>query len=68
VKFLSHPRVETRISHTAKNRSCAVSLVRNDGVRFVLDQYAEFQYFVYSARSLKQQSGCRHVAPLGHIN
>jgi hypothetical protein len=29
VKFLSHPRVETRISHTAKNRNCAVSLVRN---------------------------------------
>jgi len=28
VKFLSHPRVETRISHTAKNRICAVSLVR----------------------------------------
>jgi hypothetical protein len=24
----SHPWVETRISHTAKNRSCAVSLVR----------------------------------------
>jgi hypothetical protein len=31
VKFLSHPRVETRISHTAKNRNCAVSLVRNIG-------------------------------------
>jgi len=28
VKFLSHPRVETRLSHTAKNRNCAVSLVR----------------------------------------
>ena len=31
MKFLSHPRVETRISHTAKNRNCAVSLVRNIG-------------------------------------
>jgi hypothetical protein len=30
VKFLSHPRVETRISHTAKNSNCAVSLVRKD--------------------------------------
>jgi hypothetical protein len=29
MKFLSHPRVETRISHMAKNRNCAVSLVRN---------------------------------------
>ena len=29
MKFLSHPRVKTRISHTAKNRNCAVSLVRN---------------------------------------
>ena len=28
VKFLFHPRVETRISHTAKNMNCAVSLVR----------------------------------------
>ena len=31
MRFLSHPRVETRISHTAKNRNCAVSLVRNIG-------------------------------------
>ena len=30
-----------------------------------LDQHAEL-YF-YSARSLKQQSAGRHVAPLGHI-
>jgi hypothetical protein len=29
MKFLSHPWVETRIYHTAKNRNCAVSLVRN---------------------------------------
>jgi len=28
VKFLFHPPVETRICHTAKNRNCAVSLVR----------------------------------------
>jgi hypothetical protein len=28
VKLLSHPLVETRISHTAENRNCAVSLVR----------------------------------------
>ena len=28
MKFLSHPRVETNISHTAKNRKCAVSLLR----------------------------------------
>ena len=31
--------------------------------RFVLDQYAELDF--YSASSLKQQD--RHVAPLGHI-
>jgi hypothetical protein len=29
MKFLTHPQIETRISHTAKNRNCAVSLVRN---------------------------------------
>jgi hypothetical protein len=31
----------------------------------VLDQHAEFDFD--SARSLKQQSADRHVAPLGHI-
>ena len=36
-----------------------------DEVRFALDQHAELN--VYSARSLKQQSAGRHVAPLGHI-
>jgi hypothetical protein len=36
-----------------------------DEVRFVLDQYAELDF--YSASSLKQQSAGRHVAPLGHI-
>jgi hypothetical protein len=41
-----------------------VNFQRNDDeVRFVLDQHADF----YSASSLKQQSVCRHVAPLGHI-
>ena len=34
-------------------------------VRFVLDQHAEFDF--YCASSLKQQSGGRHAAPLGHI-
>jgi hypothetical protein len=37
----------------------------DDDVRFVLDQYAEFDF--YSASSLKQQSVGRHVAPLGQI-
>ena len=37
----------------------------DDGVRFVLDQHAELDF--YSASSLKQQSAGRHVAPLGHI-
>ena len=37
----------------------------DDEVRFVLDQHAELDF--YSANSLKQQSACRHVAPLGHI-
>jgi hypothetical protein len=37
----------------------------HDNVRFVLDQYAEMDF--YSANSLKQQSANRHVAPLGHI-
>ena len=37
----------------------------DDEVRFFLDQQAEFDF--YSARSLKQQSAGRHVAPLGHI-
>ena len=37
----------------------------DDEVRFVLDQHAELDF--YSANSLKQQSACRHVAPLRHI-
>jgi hypothetical protein len=37
----------------------------DDEVRFVLEQPAELDF--YSARSLKQQSAERHVAPLGHI-
>jgi hypothetical protein len=37
----------------------------DDEVRFVLDQHAELDF--HSARSLKQQSADRHVAPLGHI-
>ena len=36
----------------------------DDEVRFVLDQYAELDF--YSASSLKQQSASRHVAPIGH--
>ena len=36
-----------------------------DEVRFVLDQHAELDF--HSARSLKQQSAGRHVAPLGHM-
>jgi hypothetical protein len=38
----------------------------DDEVRFVLDQYAELDF--YSASSLKQQSAVRHVVPRGHIN
>ena len=34
----------------------------DDGVRFVLDQHAELDF--YSASSLKQQSADRYVAPL----
>ena len=37
----------------------------DDDARFVLNQHAEFD--LYSARSLKQQSVGRHVAPFGHI-
>ena len=37
----------------------------NDDICFVLDRQAEFNF--YSARSLKQESLGRHVAPLGHI-
>ena len=37
----------------------------DDDIRFVLDQHTEVD--LYSARSLKQQSAGRHVAPLGHI-
>jgi hypothetical protein len=36
-----------------------------DEVRFVLDEYAELEF--YSASWLKQQSSDGHVAPLGHI-
>jgi hypothetical protein len=36
-----------------------------DEIHFVLDQHTELDF--YSASSLKQQSACRHVAPLGHI-
>jgi len=31
----------------------------------VLDQNAQLEF--YSASSIKQQSTCRHVTPLGHI-
>jgi len=34
-------------------------------VGFVLDQYAELEF--YSASSLKQQSACKHVIPLRQI-
>jgi hypothetical protein len=37
----------------------------DDEVHFVLDQHAELDF--YRASSLKQQSGGRHVAPLGQI-
>ena len=37
----------------------------DDEVRFVLDQHAELDF--YSASSLKQQFGGRHVAPLWNI-
>jgi hypothetical protein len=37
----------------------------DDEVCFVLDQYAEVDF--YSDSPLKQQSVCRHVAQLGHI-
>ena len=37
----------------------------DDNVRFVLDQYAEMDF--YSANSLKQQSADRYVAPLGTL-
>ena len=37
----------------------------DNGVRFVLDQHAELDF--YSVSSLKQQSAGRHVALLGHI-
>ena len=37
----------------------------DDEVRFVLDQYAELDFYI--ASSLKQQSADRHVAPFGHI-
>jgi hypothetical protein len=37
----------------------------DDEVCFLLDQHAELDF--YSASSLKQQSACRDVTPLGHI-
>ena len=37
----------------------------DDDVGFVLDQHTGLD--LYNASSLKQQSACRHVAPLGHI-
>ena len=42
----------------------ANKLIFNE-VAFVLDQHALCTF--YSASSLKQQSGDRHVVPLGHI-
>ena len=35
-------------------------------MKMVLDQYAQLDF--HSAKSLKPQSLCRHVAPLEHIN
>ena len=37
----------------------------DDDVGFVPDQHTGLD--LYNASSLKQQSACRHVAPLGHI-
>ena len=37
----------------------------DDKIRFVLHKHAELD--LYNASSLKQQSGGRHVAQLGHI-
>jgi len=46
VKFLSHPGVETRISHTAKNRNCAVSLVRNTGDTVTTEKYSDLHFLL----------------------
>jgi hypothetical protein len=54
-------------------RNCSVLSWRDqvtfrfdDGdIEFVLDQHTLLD--LYNAISLKQQSACRHVAPLGHI-
>ena len=37
----------------------------DNNVHFELDQHAKLDF--YSVNSLKQQSACRHVAPLRHI-
>ena len=37
----------------------------DDEIRFVLDQHAEYDFYI--ASSLKQQSVGRHVVPHGHI-
>jgi hypothetical protein len=47
------------------NPNSAIFQWDDDGVRFVLDQHAEFHF--YSASSLKQQSTGRKVTPLGNI-
>ena len=38
---------------------------RDEKIRFVLDQHAEL--VLNCARSLKQHTADRHIAPLGHI-
>ena len=47
------------------NPDSAIFQWDDDGVRFVLDQHAEFDF--YSASSLKQQSTGRKVTPLRNI-
>ena len=44
---------------------CCLKLYHDDEVYFVLEKHAELD--IYSASQQKQQSVCRHVAPLWHI-
>jgi hypothetical protein len=62
-----------RIIQLSRSFWCIKDIFRNmtiipkwdNDVRFVLDQYAELDF--YSASSLKQQSVGIHVAPLGQV-
>jgi N-acetyl-beta-hexosaminidase len=61
LEYMTFPRLQA-LAERAWHRAL---WEKTDEVGIVLDIHAELNF--YSVSSLKQQSVCRHVSPLGHI-